>query len=80
MAAKAKNSGSEQEALELLRSLRLRYFTPREVANLMGFPESFTFPDTATIKQRYRTLGNSINVRLVAELMTYFMKTTNTTS
>ncbi|KAI9495155.1 cytosine(38)-C(5)-methyltransferase-like protein [Zychaea mexicana] len=76
-AAEAKNKGNEQEALELLRSLRLRYFTPREVANLMGFPDTFTFPDSSTIKQRYRTLGNSINVRLVSELMSYLMKTPN---
>lgn len=40
----------------------------------MGFPESFSFPESTTLKQRYRTLGNSINVRLVAELMEYLLK------
>ena len=55
--------------LELYHLLRLRYFTPREVANLMGFPVEFGFPETTSIKQRYRTLGNSINVALVAQLM-----------
>lgn len=58
---------------QTLEPLKLRYFTPREVANLMGFPDSFGFPETTTLKQRYRTLGNSINVRLVAELMKYLM-------
>ncbi|KAI7880401.1 TRNA aspartic acid methyltransferase 1 [Lichtheimia hyalospora FSU 10163] len=73
-AAVKKQQGDEQGALELLRPLRLRYFTPREVANLMGFPSTFTFPETSTLKQKYRTLGNSINVRLVAELMKYLVK------
>ncbi|KAI8327466.1 S-adenosyl-L-methionine-dependent methyltransferase, partial [Chlamydoabsidia padenii] len=57
--------------LELLHSLKLRYFTPREVANLMGFPSSFNFPTTTTRKQQYRTLGNSINVTLVSHLIRY---------
>ena len=66
---------NEQEALDLVRSLQLRYFTPREVANLMGFPaDAFTFPESTTTKQKYRCLGNSINVRLVSELMVYLMK------
>lgn len=32
---------SEEEKLQRLSTLKLRYFTPREVANLMGFPQSF---------------------------------------
>lgn len=32
---------SEEEKLKRLLKLKLRYFTPREVANLMGFPQSF---------------------------------------
>ncbi len=31
---------SEEEKLQRLLTLKLRYFTPREVANLMGFPPS----------------------------------------
>ncbi|PHZ16305.1 cytosine-5--methyltransferase [Rhizopus microsporus ATCC 52813] len=64
----------EGKQLELLKSLRLRYFTPREVANLMGFPDQFSFPNTSSLKQKYRTLGNSINVKLVSELMRYLLK------
>ncbi|KAI9313368.1 S-adenosyl-L-methionine-dependent methyltransferase [Dichotomocladium elegans] len=75
-ASRHKANGEEDAALGLLRSLELRYFTPREVSNLMGFPASFDFPETSTLKQKYRTLGNSINVRLVAELMVYLMKDT----
>lgn len=33
---------SEEEKLEQLSRLRLRYFTPREIANLMGFPPDFS--------------------------------------
>uniref|UniRef100_A0A7N8X1G3 Uncharacterized protein n=1 Tax=Mastacembelus armatus TaxID=205130 RepID=A0A7N8X1G3_9TELE len=32
---------SEEDKLQRLLKLKLRYFTPREVANLMGFPQSF---------------------------------------
>lgn len=48
----------------------LRYFNCREIANLMGFPpKQFTFPHTTTLRQRYRLLGNSLNVRVVSELI-----------
>ncbi|KAL1930686.1 hypothetical protein VTP01DRAFT_10848 [Rhizomucor pusillus] len=73
LAQDAKQSGDSIMQKQTLEPLKLRYFTPREVANLMGFPDSFGFPETTTLKQRYRTLGNSINVRLVAELMKYLM-------
>ena len=36
---------------------RLRYFTPREVARLHCFPDSFVFPTTMTARQIYRVLG-----------------------
>jgi tRNA (cytosine38-C5)-methyltransferase len=47
----------------------LRYFTPREVARLMCYPEKFQFPPHHTPKQRYKALGNSVNVFVVATLM-----------
>ncbi|KAG1298718.1 hypothetical protein G6F62_001339 [Rhizopus arrhizus] len=49
----------EEKQLQLLRSLKLRYFTPREVSNLMGFPKHFGFPETSSVKQKYRTLEPS---------------------
>ncbi|KAM3578595.1 tRNA (cytosine-5-)-methyltransferase [Umbelopsis sp. WA50703] len=67
------SADAERAILEDLHKLQLRYFTPREVANLMGFPESFGFPETMSLKQKYRTLGNSINVLVVAELMKYLV-------
>uniref|UniRef100_A0A672HSN1 tRNA (cytosine(38)-C(5))-methyltransferase n=1 Tax=Salarias fasciatus TaxID=181472 RepID=A0A672HSN1_SALFA len=60
---------SEEQKLERLLKLQLRYFTPREVANLMGFPQSFSFPDQVSILQQYRVLGNSLNVVLVSRLL-----------
>lgn len=59
----AAGSGSlevPRDDTEKLRALRLRYFSPREVANLMGFPPAFQFPESITTKQRYKLLGNSV--------------------
>ncbi|XP_054478789.1 tRNA (cytosine(38)-C(5))-methyltransferase [Anoplopoma fimbria] len=60
---------SEEEKLQQLLKLQLRYFTPREVANLMGFPQSFSFPKQISTKQKYRVLGNSLNVVVVSRLL-----------
>lgn len=60
---------TEKDRLEKMRSLRLRFFTPREVCRLMCFPESFTFPDDTSNKQKYMLLGNSVNIKIVAELI-----------
>lgn len=66
---KAHNTSNSEELLPLLKSLRLRYFTPREVARLMCFPETFSFPPSVSEASKYRLLGNSINVRVVAKLI-----------
>ncbi|XP_043645771.1 tRNA (cytosine(38)-C(5))-methyltransferase [Drosophila teissieri] len=58
-----------QQRLGLLHQVKLRYFTPREVARLMSFPEDFEFPAETTNRQKYRLLGNSINVKVVGELI-----------
>lgn len=57
------------EKLTALKTLELRYFTPAEVAKLMSFPDKFKFPNETTNRQRYRVLGNSINVALVGKLV-----------
>eukprot|EP01094_Clydonella_sp_ATCC50884_P002699 TRINITY_DN12058_c0_g1_i1.p1 TRINITY_DN12058_c0_g1~~TRINITY_DN12058_c0_g1_i1.p1 ORF type:complete len:137 (-),score=13.47 TRINITY_DN12058_c0_g1_i1:42-452(-) len=56
---------------ESLRTLRLRYFSESEIARLHHFPQHFFFPDNVTRQQRYRLLGNSLNVRVVAHLLHY---------
>ncbi|XP_061614408.1 tRNA (cytosine(38)-C(5))-methyltransferase isoform X1 [Phyllopteryx taeniolatus] len=65
---------SQEEKLQHLLRLKLRYFTPREVANIMGFPQSFSFPEQIPNKQRYRVLGNSLNVAVVATLLHQLIK------
>lgn len=60
---------SPEQRVELVRSLRLRFFTPREISMLMCFPESFSFPENVSRKQRYMLLGNSVNVKVVSELI-----------
>ncbi|KAM9230177.1 tRNA (cytosine(38)-C(5))-methyltransferase [Dugong dugon] len=60
---------SEEEKITKLLTLKLRYFTPKEIANLLGFPPQFGFPEMVTVKQRYCLLGNSLNVHIVAKLI-----------
>ncbi|XP_077978631.1 tRNA (cytosine(38)-C(5))-methyltransferase-like [Glandiceps talaboti] len=62
-------SDDDPNKIQLLSSLQLRYFTPREVASLMSFPHHFNFPESTSLKQRYRLLGNSLNVHVVARLL-----------
>ncbi|CAA6672688.1 unnamed protein product [Spirodela intermedia] len=56
-----------------LEDLGLRYFTPREVANLHSFPEDFDFPPHISLRQRYALLGNSLSVAVVAPLLRYLL-------
>lgn len=69
----SKLQGEEKmgEAVECLRKLNLRYFAPKEVANLMCFPAEFNFPSSLSRNQCYKVMGNSLNVHVVAILMTY---------
>lgn len=53
--------GSEQSTL--------RYFSPREIANLLGFPATFQMDGLVTPKQQYGLLGNSVSVPVVASLL-----------
>ncbi|KAL1921808.1 uncharacterized protein VTP21DRAFT_10450 [Calcarisporiella thermophila] len=68
--------------------LRLRYFTPEEIALLMGFPIRtdqaanhlinhtdiyFSFPPSISLRQQYRLLGNSVNTYVVSQLLRYLL-------
>lgn len=55
--------------IDLKAQLRLRFFTPAEVARLMSFPPDFTFPPSISRKSQYKLMGNSINVKVVSELV-----------
>ncbi|KAI5637879.1 c-5 cytosine-specific DNA methylase domain-containing protein [Phthorimaea operculella] len=60
---------SSDEFTEALKCLKLRYFTPREVLSIMCFPKSYSFPKNTTLKQCYRLIGNSVNVKVISELL-----------
>ncbi|KYN02874.1 DNA methyltransferase like protein pmt1 [Cyphomyrmex costatus] len=55
--------------MQILSDLKLRFFSPKEVCRLMCFPEDFHFPEHITDKQKYRLLGNSINIHVVSRLI-----------
>lgn len=54
----------------ILPTLGLRFFSPLEIALLHDFPieknGEFSFPESLNDSQKYRLLGNSMNVRVVA--------------
>jgi len=65
-----------KEGLDL--SGNLRYFSSTEIARLFGFPVAtvisngqpwkFRFPPECTMKQQWRLLGNSINVKVASHI------------
>ncbi|KAL6578538.1 C-5 cytosine-specific DNA methylase [Orobanche minor] len=63
--------GKMKNEISSLQELRLRYFTPREVANLHSFPEEFQFPKHVSLRQRYALLGNGLSVGVVAAILRY---------
>lgn len=64
-----------QDDSGVLLQLGLRFFTPREIANLMSFPAHFRFPEHITDRQKYRLLGNSVNVQVVALMLKLMLLT-----
>ncbi|XP_068648682.1 tRNA (cytosine(38)-C(5))-methyltransferase 2 [Aristolochia californica] len=57
-----------------LEELGLRYFTPREVANLHSLPKEFQFPQHINLRQQYALLGNSLSVGVVSPLLCYLFQ------
>lgn len=64
-----KHEVGSEEFIQSIKGLNLRFFTSKEILALMSFPKTFSFPDNVTIKQSYRLLGNSINVKVISELI-----------
>ncbi|XP_021368212.1 tRNA (cytosine(38)-C(5))-methyltransferase-like isoform X1 [Mizuhopecten yessoensis] len=58
-----------EEDIAIIRALQLRYFTPREIANLLCFQQGYSFPEDQSRIQSYRLLGNSLNVHVVSVLL-----------
>ncbi|KAI9510696.1 S-adenosyl-L-methionine-dependent methyltransferase [Russula earlei] len=62
-------ASGDGRAVEILRPLRLRYFSPEELLRLSHFEElgsesTFRWPESVSTKAKYRLLGNSVNVRV----------------
>jgi len=51
----------------------VRLFTPGELLRLAGFPQNFTFPPEITTRQKYKLIGDSINVEVVARLIHFLL-------
>lgn len=47
---------------------KLRRFSPEELVVLFGFPEHFRFPDDMSLQHRYKLIGNSVSVFVVARV------------
>ncbi|KAK2462115.1 hypothetical protein APHAL10511_006578 [Amanita phalloides] len=76
----AQKAGDEgDDTVQILHPLRLRYFTPTELLRLFDFekPEcetQFRWPAEMTLKTKYRMIGNSVNIRVVMELLNYMFR------
>jgi tRNA (cytosine38-C5)-methyltransferase len=46
----------------------LRYFSGSEMARLLDFKDDFGFPKDVTLKQQWKLLGNSLNVRVASRM------------
>lgn len=53
-----------------------RFFSPTEIAKLHFFPvgKGFSFPEDITLKQKWRLLGNSLNVKVVQIILQNLLK------
>ncbi|MCX7982320.1 MAG: DNA cytosine methyltransferase [Syntrophales bacterium] len=47
----------------------VRFFSPTEIMRLLGFPDSFSFPSSLSMRHRWRLLGNSLSVTVVRHLL-----------
>ncbi|KAI0641168.1 S-adenosyl-L-methionine-dependent methyltransferase [Trametes meyenii] len=71
------------EAVRLLHPLRLRYFSPTELLRIFAFlppsphddsRQTFVWPGGISTKTKYKLIGNSVNVRVVIELINYLFE------
>ncbi|EAU93300.2 DNA methyltransferase ZMET4 [Coprinopsis cinerea okayama7 len=67
------------DAVKILYPLRLRYFSPSELLRIFAFEgkggdgQGFVWPTGVSTKSKYKLIGNSVNVRVVEELIRYLL-------
>lgn len=69
----------DPSAVQILDSLQLRYFSPTELLRLFGFQrrdseDDFKWPSELSSKSKYRLIGNSVNVDVVAKLVQFLLQ------
>ncbi|KAH9963519.1 S-adenosyl-L-methionine-dependent methyltransferase [Russula dissimulans] len=69
-------TSEDERAMEILRPLRLRYFSPHELLRLFCFEEvgsesTFRWPEAVSTKAKYRLIGNSVNVLVLSALIDF---------
>jgi len=47
----------------------IRFFSPKEILNLLGFPANYKYPSDMDLKHCYKAAGNSIAVTVATELL-----------
>jgi len=47
----------------------VRFFSPKEILNMLGFPAGFSLPPDMELRHCYKVVGNSIAVTVVADLL-----------
>lgn len=50
----------------------VRFFSPKEIAALLGFPKTLRFPASSSPRQAWKRLGNSLSIAAVARVLTVF--------
>lgn len=60
----------------LLYKGSLRRFTPSEIAAIFGFPKSMKFPQHLSLQNKYKLIGNSVNVSVISILLQYLLHDT----
>jgi tRNA (cytosine38-C5)-methyltransferase len=64
-------AAAKEGGCPLLEPLQLRYLSPREIANLLGFPPEYSWPATMTRAQKFALLGNSLSPKVVGLVLRY---------
>ncbi|CAF0989811.1 unnamed protein product [Brachionus calyciflorus] len=62
------DSTDEFDHIKISKNL-IRFFSPKEIANLHCFPNQFEFPNELTTIQKWKCIGNSLNVFIVSILI-----------